>query len=362
MQLKSSIKSFNSFIIGCIGCQLLLISCAQTVNQPIVESNREHVLSEIVFYDDSLGAQIITDSNLSNVNQLILQAEKPLSIEYLIKTLQPNMDDSTLSMVAAITSNKIAPSLTKRTLREIKQKDGTIQFYFTLDTAYIFPLLRKNIQSFTNHNYIHALFNINPNPPEFDQISASTKLALPIANLDIPTKASRLPNAPRSYRSGIHRGIDFFSNWGTPVVSVADGIIIRSDLSYKEYPADFRREMLKRAALLDRTPSDIFNELLLGQAVIIDHGFELFNGYRAITIYAHLSEINSAIKPGYTIKAGEIFAKSGNSGTEPSTLGTRDESHLHWELILQNQSGEYYFGQNLGYEQLIIALNQLFNN
>ncbi len=154
----------------------------------------------------------------------------------------------------------------------------------------------------------------------------------------------------------------FFSNWGTPVVSVADGIIIRSDLSYKEYPADFRREMLKRAALLDRTPSDIFNELLLGQAVIIDHGFELFNGYRAITIYAHLSEINSAIKPGYTIKAGEIFAKSGNSGTEPSTLGTRDESHLHWELILQNQSGEYYFGQNLGYEQLIIALNQLFNN
>ena len=145
MQLKSSIKSFNSFIICCVGCQLLLISCAQPVNQPIVEANRKNVSSEIVFYDDSLGARIITDNNLSNVNQLILQAEKPLSIEYLIKALQPNMDDSTLSTIAAITSNEIAPGSTKRSLREIKQKDGAIQFYFKLDTTYIFPLLRKNI-------------------------------------------------------------------------------------------------------------------------------------------------------------------------------------------------------------------------
>jgi len=362
MRLKSSIKSFNSFIIGCLGYQLLLISCAQPVNQPIVEANRKHIPSEIIFYDDSLGAQIITDSNFSNVNQLIAQVEKPLPIEYLIKAIRPNMHDSTLSMVVERINNEIAPSTVKRTLREIQQKDGAVHFYFKLDTTYIFPLLRENIQSFANNNYIHALFNIDPKPPEFDQISASTKLELPIANLDIPTKASRLPNALRSYRSGIHRGIDFFSNWGTPVMSVADGIIIRSDLSYKEYPADFRREMLKRAALLKRTPSDIFNELLLGQAVIIDHGFELFNGYRAITIYAHLSDINSEIRPGYKIKAGEIFAKSGNSGTEPSTLGTRDESHLHWELILQNQNGEYFFGQNLDYEQLMIALNELFNN
>ena len=178
----------------------------------------------------------------------------------------------------------------------------------------------------------------------------------------MPSKASRLPNAPRSYRSGTHRGIDFFSNWGTPVRSVADGIVIRSDRFYKEVPAEFRREMLQRAATLNRTPSDIFNELLLGQAVIVDHGFSLFKGYRSITIYAHLSSINENIIPGYNIKKGEIFARSGNSGTEPSTLGTRRESHLHWELILQDQNGEYYFGQNLDYEKLIVALKNLFND
>ena len=120
--------------------------------------------------------------------------------------------------------------------------------------------------------------------------------------------------------------------------------------------------MLKRAAILGRTPSDIFNELLLGQAVIIDHGFKLFSGYRTITIYAHLSSINSNIKPGYIIKAGEKFAMSGNSGTEPSTLGTRNESHLHWELILQDAGGEYYFGRDLDYETLLVALDRIFEN
>ena len=33
-----------------------------------------------------------------------------------------------------------------------------------------------------------------------------------------------IPNAPRNYRNGTHRGLDFFANWGTPVRSVADGV------------------------------------------------------------------------------------------------------------------------------------------
>ena len=143
---------------------------------------------------------------------------------------------------------------------------------------------------------------------------------------------------------------------------MADGIVIRSDLNYKEVKPDFRVEMLRRTATLGRTPSDIFNELLLGQAVIIDHGFDLFPGFRVITIYAHLSYIKPNIKPGYTIKSGEIFAKSGNTGSSPSTLGSRDQSHLHWELILQDSRGEYYFGQALGYDALQDALNELFQD
>ena len=49
------------------------------------------------------------------------------------------------------------------------------------------------------------------------------KLTLPCNGLNIPKRASRLPNAPRDYRNGIHKGIDFFANWGTEIKAVAKG-------------------------------------------------------------------------------------------------------------------------------------------
>ena len=80
----------------------------------------------------------------------------------------------------------------------------------------------------------------------------SLKLQLPCVDIPVPKRAMRLPNAPRDYRSGIHRGIDFFANWGTPVRAVADGIVIRSDLYYQEYVVEgsvlrsWKHKFLKR--------------------------------------------------------------------------------------------------------------------
>ena len=37
----------------------------------------------------------------------------------------------------------------------------------------------------------------------------SLHLLLPCKNVPVPKRTMRLPNAPRTYRSGIHRGIDF---------------------------------------------------------------------------------------------------------------------------------------------------------
>ena len=73
---------------------------------------------------------------------------------------------------------------------------------------------------------------------------------------------------------------------------------MRADHNYKEVPADFREDMLKASAKVGKTPSDIFNNILLGKAVFLDHGFELVPGFRVITIYAHLSHIENSIKPG----------------------------------------------------------------
>jgi len=62
------------------------------------------------------------------------------------------------------------------------------------------------------------------------------------------------------------------------------------------------------------------------------------------------------------VKAGQIIEKTGNTGTRPSTLGSKNESHLHWELILQKNMKEVYLGKNIPYEQLYNMLTNIFDN
>ncbi len=189
----------------------------------------------------------------------------------------------------------------------------------------------------------------------------SLKILLPCKNISVPKRTMRLPNAPRSYRNGIHRGIDFFANWGTEVNAVANGTVVRADHNYKEVPADFRVNMLKASAKLGDTPSDIFNNILLGKAVFLDHGFDLVPGFRIITIYAHLSHIEDYIKPGYSIFQGELIGKSGNTGMRESTLGSKAGSHLHWEMIFQKDDKEIYLGKDIPNPELYNMLLKIFN-
>jgi murein DD-endopeptidase MepM/ murein hydrolase activator NlpD len=186
------------------------------------------------------------------------------------------------------------------------------------------------------------------------------KLLLPCKNVNLPTKSSRLPNASRSYRNGTHRGIDFFANWGTDIRAVASGLVVRADHNYKEYPADFRVKMLRSSGTVGHTPSDIFNSVLLGRAVFLDHGFDLIPGFRTISIYAHMSSIDKKIMGGAKVEAGQFIGKTGNSGTKPSTLGTRRDAHLHWEMILQKDSEEIYLGKDLPHEELYNMLKNIF--
>ncbi|MBT3762611.1 MAG: M23 family metallopeptidase [Candidatus Marinimicrobia bacterium] len=342
----------------------ILAACVKPVHIPpkLDEEINNSIKPVIQFSGDSLTATITTNHKLSELDSLTQLAKHPVSINRLVDLTQPGIHDSSKVMYHDLIKNEIPDQKLGRAISSLQANDDFIVVTYSIDTSFVMPHIRSVFEKMNSTQPIEPLFDRAGRIPDFTLISPTISLMLPCDGQPIPTKGSRLPNAPRDYRSGVHRGIDFFSNWGTPVKSVADGIIIRSDLNYKEVPADFRIEILNRAAKLKRTPSDIFNSILLGKAVFIDHGFDLFPGYRSITIYAHLSYINSNIKPGYKIKAGEVFAKSGNTGTRPSTLGTRDESHLHWELILQNKNGEYYFGQNLPYKKLYPTLRSIFED
>ena len=211
-----------------------------------------------------------------------------------------------------------------------------------------------------NENYLKAV-NGETEIECFNDWVKELKLTLPCNGLNIPKRASRLPNAPRDYRNGIHRGIDFFANWGTEVKAVAKGFIVRADKYYKEYPPNFREQMLLSSERAGHTPSDIFNSVLLGKAIIIDHGFDLIPGFRTISIYAHLSSIDKNITPGSAVVSGQVLGKTGNSGTKESTLGTKKESHLHWEMILQKDNNEIYLGKNMNYDNLYPMLKNIFN-
>ena len=189
----------------------------------------------------------------------------------------------------------------------------------------------------------------------------SLSLSLPCYDVPVPKRTMRLPNAPRNYRNGTHRGLDFFANWGTPVRSVADGVVVRSDLHYEEVPADFRENLLKATTKVGHTPSDIFNSVLLGKSVFLDHGFDLIPGFRTISIYAHLSNIEKEIIPGAVVKRGELLGKSGNTGMRESTIGSKAGSHLHWEMILQKGEQEIYLGKGMPNPELYDMLFRIFN-
>ena len=342
---------------------LLFFGCAEpvrkSVNLELISPKFEPAIS---FSQDSIYATITVDRELTNLDSLSKLAQAPLSIGKIVNMALPTMHDSTVGLFTEIISEVMSIDQRQRSFRKASEKDGQYVFHFTLDTTGVLPMIRKTIEHYRLSRPLHYLFDRQGVLPGFMEMTPKVLLQFPCTGIPVPTQASRLPNAPRPHRSGIHRGVDFQSNWGTPVLAVADGIVIRSDQNYKEIKTEFLDTMLHLAGQLNRTPSDIFNELLLGQAVIIDHGFGLFTNFRAISVYAHLSHIDSNIQPGYSIKAGEVFGKSGNSGTRSGTLGNRGESHLHWELVLQDNQGEYFFGQDLDYDELITAYNRLFSN
>ncbi|NVK43016.1 MAG: M23 family metallopeptidase [Oceanospirillaceae bacterium] len=93
---------------------------------------------------------------------------------------------------------------------------------------------------------------------------------------------------PVSRKKGMHNGIDFAANRGTPVYTTADGIV-----EFSGRQSGF------------------------GKVVIVQHNF----GFK--TYYAHLDQLN--VKAGDLVAKGDLVAHSGNSGRSTGP-------HLHYEV------------------------------
>ena len=331
---------------------------------PIIRSNSDTGnVSILTFSEDKFFATVTIPHGSQSIDPIFrkLMADDNTDVldQYLDGTVKENIAPEIKDVIIAslpdgaldyrITEFTTAPS---SSILQLKLDRNLIE-------GIVLPIIEK--YTYPGAVPILPLFSVSTTPPLLNDLKR-LKLLIPCENVSVPKQPLLLPNAPRAYRHGTHRGVDFYVNWGTPIRAVADGVIIRAEHGYQEMSADFRLDALGDAKILGRTPSDVFEHLLLGQAVYIDHGFDLVPGYRTVTIYAHMSHINSSITIGSTVRRGEIIGRSGNTGTKDSTLKKKTGAHLHWEMILQNKAGEYYLGQGETHEVLYPFMENLFTD
>jgi len=192
-----------------------------------------------------------------------------------------------------------------------------------------------------------------PHDPQI--LEALPSFIFPIEGTRLPDRAYLLPGAPRLYRYGVHEGTDFYLGREgavtekTPLLAMADGVVIRADWEYEEPTAEEMEEMLAETQETGYTPLEIL-ERLRGRQVWIDLGGGI------VVRYCHLSRIAEGLEVGQEVKQGSIIGYAGNSGTPQAQAGPEVGVHLHLEVRL----GDGYLGQYLRPSEVKERLPQIF--
>ena len=175
-----------------------------------------------------------------------------------------------------------------------------------------------------------------PPPPDEPDL---TGFQAPLDGACLPEVEGHLPGAPREYRNGVHEGLDLYPGvscavvaLGTPVLAAKDGVLLRADLGYQELT-----EAEYRAAEGDGFQGALILDMFRGRQVWIDHGAGV------VTRYAHLSGIAAGLRVGQAVRAGQVIAFVGESGTPESLFAPGTDYHLHFEIRV----GRTYLGAAL---------------
>jgi murein DD-endopeptidase MepM/ murein hydrolase activator NlpD len=233
---------------------------------------------------------------------------------------------------------------------------------YTGGTAYVVAILTRvpasdAIPCLSNMIYSYLTHGIGNERPSGSQSDARlTGFVFPIPGAWLPSREDYLPNAPRTYRRGIHEGIDFYDGdacvpvrSGTPLVAAKEGLVIRADRNFVEMtPAELGevQQRVERQGYTDPESLDRFR----GRQIWIDHGDGV------VTVYAHLLEIAEGIDVGVNVKAGQLIAHVGNSGTPEGVFDPEANSHLHFEIRVDGD----YLGKGLPISEVRATLLQAF--
>lgn len=180
---------------------------------------------------------------------------------------------------------------------------------------------------------------------------------VPVEGATISSRASHLPGAPRYYRNGTHEGFDFYGgvvsvgiSYGTPIVAVAAGTVIRADNDYVELSEENYNQLIAASLNSSITPEEILDKLR-GRQVWIEHA----GGF--VSRYAHLSAIPADVVEGVQVMQGQKIGETGNSGTLEASQGTQDGPHPHVEIWKGNET---YLGKGLEPDQIWDLASQVF--
>lgn len=182
----------------------------------------------------------------------------------------------------------------------------------------------------------------DPRSPVLDRL-IPRPFTWPVEGGCLPQSDALLPNAPRTYRNGVHEGLDFYAGsscafiqFGTPVLAMYPGNVARADLDYRDITAQQVRELAALTAqqgYSDAATLDTYR----GRQVWVDHGGGV------VTRYCHLSSISTGIRVGAQVRSGQQLGGVGESGTPEFITAPGTEMHLHAEVRI----GDSFLGAGL---------------
>lgn len=180
--------------------------------------------------------------------------------------------------------------------------------------------------------------------------------AFPVASACLPDSDALMPNAPRTYRAGVHEGIDFYDGLScasiqkeTPVLAMYEGRVVRADRDYTELTAAQLRVVQERVARMGYSDEQAL-DTYRGRQVWIDHGRGI------VTRYAHLASIADGIAVGARVERGQHLGGVGESGTPESVTDPGSEIHPHVEVRV----GEGFLGKGLPPAEVRALYQRLF--
>lgn len=171
-----------------------------------------------------------------------------------------------------------------------------------------------------------------PTEPLLQQPPGLRGFAYPIEGACLPANDDLMPGADRSYRDGIHEGIDFYDSdncvvmgSGTEIVAAKAGTIVRVDLEYEALSPEEVEELL---ALVEsgQGTDPVVKDKFRGLQIWVDHDS------RIVTRYAHLSSVGENIVVGAPVEQGQVLGIMGETGVPEAVDAPGSQVHLHFEI------------------------------